>query len=212
MENELGLTDLVRVDDLGIDDVAQQTEAPNLTVITAGTIPANPAELLGSKRMEAIVERLKGSADIIVFDTPPVTAVTDAAVMAAKADATIIVIQGHRTSRRIVTQGLEALTKVNARIVGAVLNNVPGHVATPYYGRSRAYGEAGSDAPIDRPSDVPLGTGMASDLPMETRQAEEALTGPVEPARPVTRRPRGRPRATTPNPPRPASDLDGANR
>jgi capsular exopolysaccharide synthesis family protein len=200
LPNELGLTDLVRTDEIKIDDVAQETEAPNLTVITAGTIPANPAELLGSKRMEAIIERLKGSADIVVFDTPPVTAVTDAALSAAKADATIMVIQSHRASRRIVAQGLEALTKVNARIVGAVLNNVPGHVATPYYGRHQ--GEPG----VSHHHEV-------VNVPIETAQAAEGAPEP-EPARPAARpRGRGRPRTAGTSQARPASDLiDGAKR
>lgn len=142
LANELGLTDLVRQGDVTVDDVAQPTEAPNLSVITAGTIPANPAELLGSKRMDGVVERLKASAEILIFDSPPVTVVTDAALMAAKADATIMVIQGHRTSRRVVSQGIVALAKVNARVIGAVLNNLPGHIATPYYGRDRDEAEA----------------------------------------------------------------------
>ena len=188
-----GLTDLVRTDSVKIEDVAQQTEAPNLTVITAGTIPANPAELLGSRRMEAIVERLKQSAEVVIFDTPPVTAVTDAALMAAKADATIMVIQSHRSSRRIVTEGLEALTKVNARIVGAVLNNVPGHVATPYYGRS-----TGHEPHPDRQAiDLPLAGQLASDGSNES--GAEAKPARRTRARPANRdaypaSPRQRPR------------------
>jgi polysaccharide biosynthesis transport protein len=208
LSNEQGLTDLVRTDSIQIEDVAQATEAPNLTVITAGTIPANPAELLGSRRMKAIIERLKESAEVMIFDTPPVTAVTDAALMAGKADATIMVVQSHRASRRVVAQGLEALTKVNARVVGAVLNNVPGHVATPYYGRSQGSSQSGVD---NQPIDLPLGGRLASDAPMEARPSDRsseldapAVSGP--------RRARGRARTSTPPPPRPASDLDGANR
>lgn len=209
LPNEQGLTDLVRNDSVQIEDVAQATEAPNLMVITTGTMPANPAELLGSRRMQAIVERLKGSADIVIFDTPPVTAVTDAALMAAKAEATIVVIQSHRSSRRVVAQGLEALTKVNARIVGAVLNNVPGHVATPYYGRTQAYGDTS-------------GGGQAIDLSYTGRMGPaETLEGRAGDNRPsvteaVVRvsaapRKRSRPRGSTATS-RPTSDLgDGAN-
>lgn len=147
LPNDLGLTDLVRTDEIKIDDVARATEAPNLRVITAGTIPANPAELLGSHRMATIIERLTAAADVMIIDTPPVTAVTDAAVVAARADATIMVIQSHRASERVVRRGLEALAKVNARIVGAVLNNVPGQIATPYYGRSRDGSSSGDIGP-----------------------------------------------------------------
>lgn len=209
LPNEAGLTDLVRTDSVQIENVAQKTEAPNLTVITSGTIPANPAELLGSKRMEAIVERLKESAEVVIFDTPPVTAVTDAALMAAKADATIMVIQSHRASRRIVAQGLEALTKVNARIVGAVLNNVPGHVATPYYGRTGTH-----EAHADRQAiDLPAPTRLAPDGPMQARQVDEPSVEPgVVPPAPAARKSRSRSRAAAPGRPRPASELDGGNR
>ena len=154
LPNDLGLTDLVRTDEIKIDDVARATEAPNLTVITAGTIPANPAELLGSHRMVSIMERLTAAAEVLIIDTPPVTAVTDAAVVAARADATIMVIQSHRASERVVRHGLEALAKVSARVVGAVLNNAPGPIATPYYGRTHdgsSSGDSGSTM-VDRAS------------------------------------------------------------
>lgn len=147
LSNDLGLTDLVRTDEIRIDHVARATEAPNLTVITAGTIPANPAELLGSHRMVSIIERLSAAADVLIIDTPPVTAVTDAAVVAARADATIMVIQSHRASERVVRHGLEALAKVSARVVGAVLNNAPGPIATPYYGRTHDGSSSGESGP-----------------------------------------------------------------
>jgi non-specific protein-tyrosine kinase len=204
LPNEQGLTDLVRTDSVQIEDVAQVTEAPNLTVIAAGTIPANPAELLGSRRMLAIIERLKESADIVVFDTPPITAVTDAAIMAAKADGTIMVIQSHRASRRIVESGVEALTKVNARIVGAVLNNVPGHVAIPYYGRSHGDSQGSTDRPhIEVPPIARTADGTS-----EAREADDEALDSDATTRPA-RRGRSRSRTTTP---RAATDLDGANR
>ena len=217
LPNEHGLTDLVRSDDVQITDVAQQTEAPNLTVITSGMIPANPAELLGSKRMEAIVERMKGYADIVIFDTPPVTVVTDAALMAAKADATIMVVQSHRASRRVVAQGLEALTKVNARIVGAVLNNVPGHVATPYYGRTQqGYGDPSSTQAVDLPLVVrlaPEGAPLDAGQRSEVRQDDHRLPDPDDaPVASPTRRSRGRQRAQPSSSPGTGSDFDGANR
>lgn len=148
LPNEVGLTDLVRTDEITIDDVARATEAPNLRVITAGTIPANPAELLGSSRMGAMMERLTAAAEVVVFDSPPVTAVTDAVVVAARADATIMVIQSHRASERVVRQGMEALAKVSARVVGAVLNNAVGQGAAPYYGRAHDGSSTGDGNPI----------------------------------------------------------------
>ncbi len=164
LPDELGLTDLVRTDEITLQDVTRTTEAPNLSVITAGTIPANPAELLGSHRMATIIERLTAAADMVIIDTPPVTAVTDAAVVAARADATVLVIQSHRSSERVVRQGLEALGKVNAHVVGAVLNNVPGSIATPYYGRSHDGSPSGDNSPMvdEAPDQTPALPGTTS--------------------------------------------------
>jgi succinoglycan biosynthesis transport protein ExoP len=145
LTNAAGLTDLVHSDTVRVDDVQRRTDNPNLTVITAGIVPPNPAEILGSARMAVIVDRLRDKAEIIVFDTAPVGAVTDAAILAAKSDATLFVVQPYKTTERTVRRGREALAKVNARVIGTVLNNVPlGFTDTvAYYGR---YGPE-SDAP-----------------------------------------------------------------
>jgi capsular exopolysaccharide synthesis family protein len=137
LANAAGLTDLVHSDTIRVDDVMRRTDNPNLTVITAGIVPPNPAELLGSARMEVILDRLRDKAEIIVFDTAPVGAVTDAAILAAKSDATLFVVQPYKTTERTVRRGREALAKVNARVIGTVLNNVPqGFTDTvAYYGR-----------------------------------------------------------------------------
>ena len=137
LSNNVGLTDLVHSDAVRLDDVSCPTESPNLSVITAGTVPPNPAELLGSGRMVTILDRLRDAFEIIIFDTAPVGAVTDAAILAAKSDATLFVVQPLRTSERVVRRGREALAKVNARVIGAVLNNVPQGFtdAVAYYGR-----------------------------------------------------------------------------
>ena len=79
LRNDRGLTDMVRSEEIRFEQVANQTEVPGLLVVTSGTPPANPAELLGSQRMQRVLERLQESAEIIVIDTAPVGAVTDAA-------------------------------------------------------------------------------------------------------------------------------------
>jgi non-specific protein-tyrosine kinase len=144
--NGAGLTDLVHSDTIRVEDVLRPTDNPNLSVVTAGIVPPNPAELLGSGRMEVILDRLRDSAEIIVFDTAPVGAVTDAAILAAKSDATLLVVQPFRTTERVVRRGREALAKVNARVIGTVLNNVPQGFtdAVAYYGR---YGADTEGAP-----------------------------------------------------------------
>lgn len=136
LRNGRGLTDLARDEDLQVADVLHATEDPNLSIITAGTIPANPAELIGSHRMQETLERIREQTELVIIDTAPVGAVTDAAVLATDADATILVIRGQRTSERLARRGREALAKVNAHVVGAVLNDVTlrSGDAMPYYG------------------------------------------------------------------------------
>ena len=125
LPNAHGLTTLLRSDEVGLDAIAYKTEQENLRILTTGPLPPNPAELLGSQRMRTIVERLKTGADLLIFDSPPLQAVTDAAILSSLLDGTLLVIDAGHTRRRSVLQGREALTKVGAKVVGAVLNRLP---------------------------------------------------------------------------------------
>lgn len=136
LDNTLGLTDLARSEPPTLAEILHATEVPGLRVLTAGTIPPNPAELLGSQRMKASLARLLDAADVVVFDTAPVGVVTDAALLAADADATILVVRESFASERVVRRGREALAAVNANVAGVVLNFVRprGGEADPYFG------------------------------------------------------------------------------
>jgi non-specific protein-tyrosine kinase len=101
----------------------QETGIPNLRLLPSGPLPPNPSELLGSRRMLEIVERLQAEADYVLFDSPPVIAVTDAAVLASKVDGVLLVISAGKTKRDLAQKAKAMLEKVNARIVGVVLNN-----------------------------------------------------------------------------------------
>ena len=101
-----------------------KTKVDNLDVIPCGPIPPNPSELLGSKRMAQLVKTFRGRYEKIIIDSPPITAVTDAAVLARIADGVVIVIRCGDTSRDIVRNGVEQLKGVNTTILGAVLNGV----------------------------------------------------------------------------------------
>lgn len=142
----IGLTDLARSDASTLEEVLQSTEVPGLRILTAGTIPPNPAELLGSQRMKALIARLLDAADVLVIDTAPVGVVTDAALLAADADATILVVRESFASERIVRRGREALAAVNAHVAGVVLNFVRprSDEADPYFG---AYLDTGAENP-----------------------------------------------------------------
>lgn len=115
----------------------QATWVRDLYVVTSGPIPPNSADLLGSGRMETLIESLKGQADVIIFDTPPVLAVTDAVVLATRVDGVLLVSDARHTRRATVRRAAERLRQVGAPLLGVVLNRVSssgdGYYAYQYY-------------------------------------------------------------------------------
>jgi non-specific protein-tyrosine kinase len=97
----------------------------NLQILTSGPTPPNPADLIGSARMETIIGALKKKADVVLFDAPPVTAVTDAALLASRLDGVLLVLRAGGTRRDHAEQAKALLEKGKTRIVGAVLNDAP---------------------------------------------------------------------------------------
>jgi non-specific protein-tyrosine kinase len=97
----------------------------NLWLLPSGPLPPNPADLLGSRKMEQAIAALKAQADIVLFDAPPVIAVTDAVVLSARVDGVLLVVSAGRTRRDHTQRAKELLERVHARIVGAVLNDAP---------------------------------------------------------------------------------------
>jgi len=152
LPNAEGLSSLLRTDDVEMDHVAQNTEQENLRVITTGPLPPNPSELLGSERMRVIMERLVSSSDLVIIDSPPLQAVTDAAILASITDGTVFVIDAGRTRRGAVESGREALAKAGARTLGATLNRLPerssgGYIYYDYYG---GYGAGAAGGPATK--------------------------------------------------------------
>jgi non-specific protein-tyrosine kinase len=107
-----------------LDGYLRRTGVENLRVLPCGTVPPNPAELLGSPRAAEVMEQLKEHADVVVYDSPPAATVTDAVVMASRVDAVLQVVWAGGTRRDLVVQGKAVLEKVGARILGPVLNRV----------------------------------------------------------------------------------------
>jgi non-specific protein-tyrosine kinase len=121
LPNEQGLTSAILTQGEGGLPI-QETSVPGLRLLTSGPLPPRPADLLGSKRMGALIERLRGEADIVLFDTPPVVAVTDAAVLAPRVDGVLLVLHAGHTRRDRAREARHILEKVKANIVGVVLN------------------------------------------------------------------------------------------
>lgn len=112
-------------------------EIENLDIVTCGPIPPNPAELLGSNRMEKIIGDLKEKYDMIIFDAPPVLSVTDAQILSNLCDGTVIVLSAGKTQKDALLKAKEALIASKANILGVVLNNYvlqKDHYYYQYYG------------------------------------------------------------------------------
>ncbi|MDU1314090.1 MAG: CpsD/CapB family tyrosine-protein kinase [Clostridium septicum] len=108
----------------------------NLLLLTSGKIPPNPSEMLGSKAMKNLLKELRENFDYIIIDTPPVQAVTDSQVLSTEADGTLLVIKAEKTKRDSVHNSINLLRKVNANIIGTVLNGVNNNSGNYHY-----YGE-----------------------------------------------------------------------
>jgi polysaccharide biosynthesis transport protein len=142
LPNTHGLSSLLRSDATGIGDVAQVTDQENLRIITTGPLPPNPAELMGSQRMRTVLGRLSEIADLVIVDSPPLRAVTDAVLLSSITDGTLFVVDAGRTRRGAIRGGREALAHAGARVLGVALNRLPrsaggGEYYYDYYG---AYG------------------------------------------------------------------------
>lgn len=139
ISNATGLTTAL-ADEKGLQNlslqatVLQTTEVPGLRVLTSGPLPPNPTELLASQRMAALLTALSALSDLVLFDAPPVVVVTDAAILASQVDGVLLVVNANGTRREHAQRAQQLLAKVNARIVGSVLNNAaPDRSLRPYY-------------------------------------------------------------------------------
>lgn len=131
MTNQVGLSEVFR-GQMDIRDVARYSKVKDLAVITSGSLPPNPAELLGSTRMKQILSRLEESASVVIIDSPPFV-VTDSTVLAAKVDGVLLVIEPGKTHAEAAKAMLTQLERAGARVIGVVLNRVP-RKGRSYYG------------------------------------------------------------------------------
>lgn len=127
-EQEPGMSNVL-VGTSELKEVIKKTAAPNLSIVPAGHIPPNPAELLGSPRFKELMRTLRTQFDWIIIDAPPVMAVTDAAVIGHNATGVVFVVGAEMTSRRHAAVAIEQLAAAKSHFIGAVLNraNVQRH-------------------------------------------------------------------------------------
>jgi capsular exopolysaccharide synthesis family protein len=123
LQVEPGLTNQIlgEIDELPL----QETGIDNLWLLASGPKPPNPADMLGTKRIDEFIATLVEQYDVVLFDAPPVTAVTDAAVLGVKVDGVLLVIDAGKTRRDQAERAKELLEKANVRVIGAALANAP---------------------------------------------------------------------------------------
>ncbi|MFQ6097891.1 MAG: GumC family protein [Armatimonadota bacterium] len=148
VHNGRGLTNAL-VGETSLADVVQETQFPNLSLVPAGPIPPNPAELLSTRRAEQVLKELRELGDVIIFDSPPSGVVADAAILGARLDGTLLVIEQDTTRRPAALQAKERLEAARASLVGTILNKAvarPGEYHYYYYYYDRYYGDRERDA------------------------------------------------------------------
>jgi capsular exopolysaccharide synthesis family protein len=153
LPNNAGLTTALLAPEAARDGFCQVTSVPGLCVVTSGPLPPNPAELLGSARMRDLIQTFGREADIILLDSPPVTALADAAILSTQVDGVLLLISAGQTRREMAKRAMAALERVQARVVGALLNRLPaqgsgyGYYYYYYYDHYGYYSSDGQKAP-----------------------------------------------------------------
>lgn len=131
ISNNVGLSDVI-LDNSKLEKAIIKRN-DYLDILPAGKVPPNPSELLGSKALENLLDELGKKYDVIILDTPPVHAVTDAQILSTKVDGVILVVRAERTKKESVLSAKAALDKVNANILGTVLNGGESSKGKYYY-------------------------------------------------------------------------------
>lgn len=141
ISNHKGLTNVL-VNQKEPEDVIQHTNTENLSVITAGPTPHNPSELLSSKLMAALLEKIREIYDVIIIDTPSIMSLTDAQIVATQSDGVVLVIESGKVKKEVALKAKASLEHVQANLIGVVFNNSKRNHSDSY----SYYYRAGSDA------------------------------------------------------------------
>jgi capsular exopolysaccharide synthesis family protein len=126
-------------------DAVQKTVVENLDILTSGTIPANPADLLGSQKMHVLIDAFQNEYDLVIFDSPPALAATDASIIGTAVDGVLIVVASKKTRTEDLDATRDSIESVNGKVLGVVLNyfDQSGGYGTSYAQRYYRYGSYG---------------------------------------------------------------------
>lgn len=135
LSNDRGLSALLsrEASEAEIIDMIQYDQVSGLSVLTAGPVPPNPAELVGSEQMMKLLSVMTDNFNHVIVDSPPIAAFTDGVLIAAIVDAVLLVVHSGKSSRKIIGRARKLLQDVGARIIGVVLNKVPTTGSNSYY-------------------------------------------------------------------------------
>lgn len=140
LEPTVGLT-TVLIGKVAVEDAIQPWGDDGLHVITSGSTPPNPAELLQSRAMEAVLEKARADYDVVIVDAPPLLPVTDGALLSAQGDGALLVVRCNKTTKDQLAEARDRLASVDARVLGCLLNMAPER-GTGGYGYGYGYGYA----------------------------------------------------------------------
>jgi receptor protein-tyrosine kinase len=162
-----------------LSEVLQKTRFPGLTVLTAGTVPPNPSELLGSLAAKKVLAEMRAQFDYVIVDSSPLLAVTDAAVLAANADGVLIMARFGQTKHEQLTQALGNLEDVGASVLGAVFTLTPtrrnAYYKYSYYGEDGARRASSGEPPAKTAAEAAALNGSATtDVPQPAGNRHES--------------------------------------
>jgi len=134
LPNAVGVTNaMLMPEGSDLTPFLQKTEVDNLWLLASGPQPPNPSELLGSHRMAELMKELGAKADMLIFDSPPTLAVTDAAVLARQVDGVLLVVESAKTREAAAKRAAQGLLKVNANVLGVAVNRIAYRLAGTHY-------------------------------------------------------------------------------
>lgn len=122
LKNDIGMSNLL-AEEIVAEAAIRKTAIDNLDLLCCGPVPPNPSELLGSKAMERLMEKLEKAYDFVIYDSPSLLSVVDGQIMASKCDGSIFVINSGKTDKGQAIKAKEALTLSGSRVLGVILNN-----------------------------------------------------------------------------------------
>ncbi|HEX6507140.1 MAG TPA: polysaccharide biosynthesis tyrosine autokinase, partial [Chloroflexota bacterium] len=128
-----GLTHMLVMEDGLNGHGSQSTELPNLKLIASGPTPPRPADLLASERLREVISHLAHESDMVLIDSPPILAVTDAAIISTATDGVVLVVDPAKSKRRDLVRAREAIEAVGGRILGVVINRLTKQGSGYYY-------------------------------------------------------------------------------